>query len=111
MSTLSLNPFKSLDRYFLACKILAFVFCLPWPLTLVASVMSLAGEFPAKTPVVMRFLVRLGWLLVLLYPLVFFAAVLFAEKVLARKSYPVAAVVALLPVAASLLVLHWVFTK
>ena len=104
-----LGPFKSLDRYFLACKLATLLVCLPWPLTLVASVMSLAGQFSANTPFIVRFLVRLGWLLALVYPVVFFAIVFFAETILARKSYALAAVVALLPVAFSLLVLVWVF--
>jgi hypothetical protein len=98
MPAASLNPFKSIDRYFLICKIITLLICIPWPLTLLASVMSLAGHFQENTPLLMRVLVRLGWLLILVYPLVFFAIVLFAERVLARKSYPAAAVVVLLPI-------------
>src|SRR5882672_4837451 len=98
MPPLSLNPFKSLDKYFLTCKIVTLLFCLPWPLTVVASLMSLAGQFQMDTPVFLRVLVRLGWLLVLAYPVVFFAIVFFAERVLARKSYPAAAIVASLPI-------------
>ena len=107
MQPYSLNPFKSLDKYFLACKIVTLCFCLPWPLTVVASVMSLAGQFSADTPGFVRVLVRLGWLLVLGYPLVFFAIIFFAERVLARRAYTVAAVVASLPTAFSLLVVVW----
>jgi hypothetical protein len=107
----SLNPFKSLDKYFLACKILTLIFCLPWPLTLIASVMSLAGEFSPNTSLVMRGLVRFGWLLVLVYPAIFFAIVLFAEKILARKSYVAGAVLAGLPTAFSLVVLYSIFIK
>lgn len=102
MPTASLNPFKSIDRYFLICKIVTLLVCIPWPLTLLASVMSLAGQFQEDTPLLMRVLVRLGWLLILVYPLVFFAIVLFAERVLARRSYPAAAVAVLLPIGFSL---------
>jgi hypothetical protein len=102
MPGVSLNPFKSIDKYFLICKIVTLLLCLPWPLTLLASVMSLAGQFQDDTPVFLRVLVRLGWLLILVYPLLFFAVVFFAERVLARRSYPVATVVALLPIAFSL---------
>ena len=105
MSALFFNPFKSRDKYFLACKIATLLFCIPWPLMIVASVMSLAGEFGADTPMFLRVLFRLGWLLALVYPIVFFAVLLFAEKILVRKSYPVGAVVAILPVAFSMLVL------
>jgi hypothetical protein len=109
MPTLSLNPFKSLDKYFLTCKILTLLFCLPWPLTLVASLMSLAGQFPPDTPVYLRVLGRLVWLVALAYPVVFFAIVFFAERVLARKSYAAAAMVALLPIVFSLFVIGWLF--
>ena len=88
MPAVSLNPFKSLDKYFLICKIATLLLCLPWPLTLVATVMSLAGYIPPDTPMFKVVLVRLAWLLVLVYPVVFFAVVFFAERVLARKSYP-----------------------
>jgi len=107
MPTLPLNPFKSIDKYFLACKIATLLFCLPWPLTLVASVMSLAGQFQPDTPMYLRVLVRLGWLLVVGYPVVFFAVVFFAERVLARRSYATAAIVVLLPIALSLFVVRW----
>ena len=60
MQAIILNPFKSIDRYFLTCKIVTLVFCLPWPLTLLASVMSLAGQFQDNTPLFLRVLVRLG---------------------------------------------------
>ena len=43
----------------------------------------------------LKVLVRLGWLLVLGYPVVFFAVVLLAEKVLAPKNYPAGVVVAI----------------
>lgn len=102
MPAVSLNPFKSIDRYFLICKIVTLVMCIPWPLTLLASAMSLAGQFQENTPVFLRVLVRLGWLLILVYPLVFFVVVFFAERVLARKSYAAAAVVVLLPIGFSL---------
>ena len=88
MPTAALNPFKSIDKYFLICKIVTLLICIPWPLTVLASVMSLAGQFQENTPVLMRVLVRLGWLLILVYPLVFFAIVFFAERVLARKVLP-----------------------
>jgi hypothetical protein len=94
---LTLPLFRSRDKYFLACKILSLLFCLPWPLTLVASVMSLAGEFTAGTPMAMRVLVRAGWLLALIYPVIFFAIVFLAERVLAAKNYALGAVVAVLP--------------
>lgn len=61
--------------------------------------MSLAGQFQPETPMFVRLLVRLGWLLALVYPLIFFAVVLLAERVLARRSYVAAAIVALLPIA------------
>jgi hypothetical protein len=102
MPAVSLSPFKSIDKYFLICKIVTLLFCLPWPLTLLASLMSLAGQFQPDTAMFIRVLVRLGWLLILVYPLVFFAIVFFAERVLARRSYAAAAVVALLPIAFSL---------
>ena len=54
-------------------------------------------------------LVRLAWLLVLVYPVVFFAVVFFAERVLARKSYPAGVIVALLPMAFSLFVVVKLF--
>jgi len=38
-----------------------------------------------------------GWLLALVYPVVFFAIVFFAERVLAAKNYALGAVVAALP--------------
>jgi hypothetical protein len=98
MPTASLNPFKSIDKYFLICKIVTLLICIPWPLTVLASVMSLAGQFQENTPVLMRVLVRTGWLLILVYPLAFFTIVFFAERVLARRSYPAAAVVVLMPI-------------
>jgi hypothetical protein len=99
MATLSLKLLKSRDNYFLACKLATLVVCLPWPLTIIASLMSLAGQFQDGTPMFLRVLVRLAWLLALVYPVFFFAIVFLAEKVLARKSYPVGAVAASLPVA------------
>jgi hypothetical protein len=105
------NPFKSLDKYFLSCKIAALLLCLPWPFTLLASMMSLAGQFQPETPMYLRVMVRMGWLLVLGYPIIFFALVLFAEKILAPKSYAAGAVVALLPFAFSLVVAFWIFIK
>ena len=110
MATLSLNPFRSRDKYFLACKIATFVICLPWPLTLLASVMSLAGQAQPTTPLYLRVLVRFFWLLVLVYPLVFFAVVFFAERIAARKSYVAAAIVAILPTALALFVVVWLVT-
>ena len=98
MQAVILNPFKSIDSYFLTCKVVTLVFCLPWPLTLLASVMSLAGQFQDNTPLFLRVLVRLGWLLILVYPLIFFAIIFFAERVLARRSYTGAAIVAVLPI-------------
>src|SRR5438094_10199184 len=80
MSALFFNPFKSRDKYFLACKIATLLFCIPWPLTIVASVMSLAGEFGADTPMFLRVLFRLGWLLALVYPIVFFAGTTFCGE-------------------------------
>ena len=56
-------------------------------------------------------MVRLGWLLVLGYPVIFFAVLFFAEKILAPKNYAVGAVVATLPIAFSLLVAFWIFMK
>ena len=102
MATYSINPFKSLDNYFLICKLVTLIFCLPWPLTLLASVMSLAGYIPPETLMFKVALIRLAWLLALVYPVVFFAVVIFAERVLSHKSYTLGAVVALLPVAFSL---------
>ena len=102
MATLSLNPFKSLNRYFLICKLVTLIVCLPWPLTLLASVMSLAGYIPPNTPMFKVALIRVVWLLALVYPVVFFAVILFAERVLSHKYYGLAAVVALVPVAFSL---------
>jgi hypothetical protein len=107
MATLFWNPFRSRDKYFLACKIATLVISLPWPLTLLASVMSLAGQFQPTTPLYLRVLVRLGWLLVLVYPLVFLVVVFFAERVVACKSYMAAAVVAVLPIAFALMVVVW----
>jgi hypothetical protein len=109
MPTISLNPFKSLDKYFLTCKIVTLLFCLPWPLTVLASVMSLAGYVPPNTPLYLRVLIRLGWLLALAYPAVFLAIVIFAERVLAQKSYAAAAMVALVPIVFSLCVVGWLF--
>ena len=105
------NSFRSLDTYFLSCKIVTLLLCLPWPFTLLASVMSLAGQFQTGTPMYLRVLVRLGWLLVLGYPVVFFAVVLFAEKVLAPKNYATGVVVAFLPIAFGLLAGYWIFLK
>jgi hypothetical protein len=110
MTTHSLNPLKSRDNYFLACKIVTLVVCVPWPLTVVASVMSLAGEFSADTSLVVRVLVRIAWLLALIYPAVFFAIVLLAEKVVAARSYAVAAILALLPVIFTLYVVLKLFS-
>jgi hypothetical protein len=104
MATSSLNPFKSRDRYFLICKVVTLIFCLPWPLTLLASVMSLAGYVPPNTPMLKVAVIRLVWLLALVYPVVFFAVVLFAERVLSHKYYAFVAVVALLPIALSLII-------
>jgi hypothetical protein len=98
-----LSLLKSRDKYFLTCKIVTLLLCLPWPLTLVASVMSLAGEFLAGTPMAIRVLVRVGWLLALVYPVVFFAMVFFAERVLAAKNYALGAVVAALPAIAGII--------
>lgn len=103
------HPFKSRDKYFLTCKALTLLFCLPWPLTVVASLMSLAGQFQPGTPMYLRVLVRLGWLLLLGYPVVFCAMVFFAEKILAPKNYTAGAIVAFLPVAFSLSVVCWIF--
>jgi hypothetical protein len=103
------NPFKSLDKYFLSCKLLTLLFCLPWPLTLAASVMSLAGQFRSNTPTWERILVRLGWLLALVYPVVFLMIVVFSEKVLARRSYLLGVLTAALPIAFSILVIAWFF--
>ena len=94
------SPFQSRDKYFLAGKILSLL-CLSWPLTLVASGMSLAGEFTAGTPMAIR-VVRAGWLLALIYPVMFFAIVFLAERVLAAKNYALGAVVAALPVTVGL---------
>jgi hypothetical protein len=105
------NPLKSLDKYFLSCKIATLLLCLPWPFTLLASVMSLAGQFQPGTPMYLRVLVRLGWLLVLGYPVIFVAVVLLGEKILAPKNYATGAVVAFLPIAFSLLVAYWIFMK
>jgi hypothetical protein len=111
MATSSFNPFKSLDRYFLICKVVTLIFCLPWPLTLLASVMSLAGYIPPNTPMFEVALIRLAWLLALVYPVVFLAVVLFAERVLSHRHYGLAAVVALLPAGFSLFfVLMFVLT-
>jgi hypothetical protein len=85
MPAATFNPFKSLDKYFLICKIATLLFCLPWPLTLLATVMSLVGYIPPDTAMVKVVVMRLAWLLVLIYPVVFFAVVFFAEKVLARS--------------------------
>jgi hypothetical protein len=109
MQAISLNPFKSIDRYFLTSKIVTLVFCLPWPLTLLASVMSLAGQFQDDTPLFVRVLVRLGWLLVLVYPLIFFAIIFVAERVFVGRSYTGGAVVAALPIAFSLFVVLKLF--
>jgi hypothetical protein len=105
----TLNPFTSRDKYFLACKILTLMVCLPWPFTLVATLMSLAGEFSANTSFVVRFLVRGAWVLVAVYPVLFFAFVFFAERILAAKSYAFAAAVALLPTALAVLAALYVF--
>jgi hypothetical protein len=102
MVTFSFNPFKSLDRYFLICKIATLLCCLPWPLTLLASVMSLAGYIAPDTPLFKVVLIRLAWLLALVYPVVFFAVVFLAERVLSHRSYPLAAVVVSLPAVVSL---------
>lgn len=60
MPAVTFNPFKSLDKYFLICKIATLLFCLPWPLTLLATVMSLAGYIPPDTPMVQVVLSRLA---------------------------------------------------
>ena len=99
------NPFKSRDRYFLVCKIVTLIVCLPWPLTIVATVMSLAGHVSPGTPAYKVALGRLAAFLVLVYPVVYFAIFFFAERVVARKSYPAAAVLAVLPTAFSVVVL------
>ena len=103
----TLSPFHSLNAYFLVCKILVVCVSLVWPLTALASVMSLAGQFPDGTPLLEVIAVRLGWLAVLLYPVVFFAVVLVAERLLAPRVYPLAAVVALLPVVVSAVAVAW----
>ncbi|HXT77151.1 MAG TPA: hypothetical protein VN780_12735 [Candidatus Eisenbacteria bacterium] len=100
---------RSRDKYFLTCKIVTLLLCLPWPLTLVASVMSLAGEFSAGTPMAIRVLVRVGWLLALVYPVVFFAMEFFAERVLAAKNYALGAVVAALPAIAGIMACLWIW--
>jgi hypothetical protein len=109
MATRSLHPLRSRDKYFLACKIVTRLVCLPWPFTLVATVMSLAAEFPSNTSPAVRFFVRAGWFLVLIYPVVFFALVFFAERVLAARSYALAAIVALLPFILSVWAAGYVF--
>jgi hypothetical protein len=105
----TLNPFTSRDKYFLSCKILTLMVCLPWPFTLVATLMSLAGEFSPNTSFVVRFFVRGAWVLVAVYPVVFCALVFFAERILASKSYALAAAVALLPTALAVLAVLYVF--
>ena len=106
---MTLPLFRSRDKYFLACKIVTLLFCLPWPLTLIASVMSLAGEFQASTPMMVRVLVRLGWLLALVYPVVFFAIEFLTERVFAAKNYALGAVIALLPGIAGVVVCVWIW--
>ncbi len=99
------NPFKSRDKYFLVCKIVTLIVCLSWPVTIVATVMSLAGHVSSGTPPYKVALGRLAAFLALIYPVVYFAILFTAERVIARKSYPVAAVLAMLPTAFSVFVL------
>lgn len=106
---MTLSLLRSRNKYFLTCKILTLLFGLPWPLTLIASVMSLAGEFTSSTPTTIRILVRAGWLLALVYPVVFFATVFFAERVLAAKNYALGAVVAGLPAIAGTIACAWIW--
>ncbi len=99
------NPFKSRDKYFLICKIVTLIVCLPWPLTIVATVMSLAGHVSPGTPAYKVVLGRLAAFLALAYPALYFTILFFAETVVARKSYAAAAVLDVLPTVFSVVVL------
>jgi hypothetical protein len=83
---LTFNSFKSRDKYFLVCKIVTLIVCLPWPLTVVATVMSLAGHVSPGTSSYKVVLGRLAAFLALIYPVVYFAVLFYAERVVARKS-------------------------
>jgi hypothetical protein len=71
--------------------------------------MSLAGEFSSSTPTTIRILVRAGWLLALIYPVIFFAIVFFAERVLAAKNYALGAVFAGLPAIVGTVTCVWIW--
>ena len=106
---MALSLFKSRDKYFLTCKILTLLFCLPWPLTLIATVMSLAGHIPEGTSLIVVVLIRLAWLLALVYPIVFFGIVFFGERVVAPRNYALGAALALLPGVAGIAACVWIY--
>lgn len=101
----------SIDNYFLVCKALTLLVCLPWPLTLLPTVMSLVGYVPPETSASKIFLAKLCWSLVLVYPLVFFGVIFFAERVIAPIHYAAGLTLAYLPLALSAYVLYWLFGK
>ena len=87
---------NSRDNYFLACKILTLLACIPWPVILIPSIMSLAGDTRGMSPTGI-FWVRLGWGLVLIYPVIYISVVLFAERIVAPISHAAGLSMAALP--------------
>ncbi|MGH9502992.1 MAG: hypothetical protein ACRD20_09080 [Terriglobales bacterium] len=104
MPVTSLNPFKSLNRYFLICKIAVLLSCLGWPVAAFVSLDILMSHVNVSHSMFEPVVVYLLCALLVFYPIVFFGIVLFAERVLARKSYRLATFIAFLPIAAILVV-------
>lgn len=105
----SLFSFRGSDGFFLTIRIVTAILCIPWPFTIVAMIMSLAGHAPHDIPEYKLYLMRLVWLLALVYPLAFFAIILFAEKMLVSRNYGIAVVIALAPIVFSCAITLWMF--
>lgn len=97
--------FREADGVFKSIWVLTAVWCLVWPLTLVPSVMSLAGEPGPEGQSWVRYL----WLLAIIYPVIFFMVVKFGQGYAATGYYWVGVTIALLPTGFALYVLRWFF--
>lgn len=106
-----LFSFKESDWTFFMIKILTLIICFPWPLTLVASVMSLAGHIPQGTPYYQIILARLFSVGLLLYPIVFFLVIKFAERLVAPRMYLLGVFIALIPIMSSSYLIYTLLFK
>ena len=97
------NIFNSLNWYFLLVKVLTVICSLPWFILVIPTLMSLAGYVSPNEPLVKVVAIKLLWLAVLCYPVIFYSFVLFAEKVATQESLKVLGhLIALIPLLISL---------